>query len=480
MADVEKANAPQTETVSEGRLEEIAHQWYDDPAHPRFWPTWWRWFVASVYAFLQTFVLLTSTTYVSAEFLVEERYGVSTQVATLGQSMFIVGNSVGAIFLGPVSDINGRKWVYVVSIALYAILNIGTALSRNMPMLVIFMFLIGAAGSTAVSNFAGTITDLFGDTDGASQAMALFVVSANAGPSIGSPVGEWIAENTNMGLNWIFWINVIIGGVFAGVLCFMPETLPALVIGGKKGVQTIENLGARKSTSYVMREIGFITTMAVKLMVFEPVITFLAIFNGFAYGLLFLYLDGVFDVFAVNNGLSYIGADLTYLNFIVGVAITFCIVPIQTWLYRRDRAKHGGKGRPEARFLLSLVLVWGFPISLLWFAFTSTGNTSYWSPIIAGTLLGISDPLLWLAMLSYVASAYPAVAASAMAAFLVPSFFLAAAFCHIGVIMFDNLSTQWAMAILGFCSLGFPALTYIIYFFGERIRARSKYALKEM
>ena len=31
------------------------------------------------------------------------------------------------------------------------------------------------------------------------------------------------------------------------------------------------------------------------------------------------YLDGVFDVFAINNGLSYIGADLTYLNFMVAV-----------------------------------------------------------------------------------------------------------------------------------------------------------------
>ncbi len=41
-------------------------------------------------------------------------------------------------------------------------------------------------------------------------------------------------------------------------------------------------------------------------------------YNGFAYGLLFLYLDGVFEVFVVNNGLSYIGASLTYLNFCVG------------------------------------------------------------------------------------------------------------------------------------------------------------------
>jgi MFS family permease len=75
-------------------------------------------------------------------------------------------------------------------------------------MLIIFMFLIGTAGSTAVSNVAGTIADLFGDVDGAGQAMALFVVSANVGPSLGSPVGAWIIANESLGYKWIFLINV--------------------------------------------------------------------------------------------------------------------------------------------------------------------------------------------------------------------------------------------------------------------------------
>lgn len=108
------------------------------------------------------------------------------------------------------SDIGGRKWVYVFSILLYAILNIGTALARNMAMLIIFQFLCGAAGSTALSNVAGTIADLYGDADNAGQPMALFVLAANYGPSLGSPIGEWIADNPNMGLNWIFWIKSVV------------------------------------------------------------------------------------------------------------------------------------------------------------------------------------------------------------------------------------------------------------------------------
>jgi multidrug resistance protein len=308
-----------------------------DEAHPIHWSPLKKWIIVTIYCVLQVFVTLTSTTYVSAEFLIQERFGGSTQVITLGQSMFIVGNAVGPAFLGPLSDISGRKWVYVGSIAVYAILNIGTALAINLPMLIIFQFLCGAAGSTALTNVAGTIADLFGDMDGAGQPMALFVAAANIGPSIGSPVGEWIADNANMGRRWIFYINIIIGGVFAFALIFVPETLPKVVISRavKRHGSVDENAVAvalGSSKIQVIKEIRFIATMALKIMVTEPIVIFLAVYNGWAYGLLFLYLDGVFDVFAFNNGLSYVDASLTYLNFAVGVTITFLFMPVQVCL----------------------------------------------------------------------------------------------------------------------------------------------------
>lgn len=166
--------------------------------------------------------------------------------------------------------------------------------------------------------------------------MALFVASANSGPSIGSPVGEWIAENPNMGLPWIFWINVIIGAAFAIGMCFLPETLPRMVIARavkKHQASSPDEVAIAEEKIDVLKEMRFVTTMALRIMVTEPIVLFLGLYNGFAYGLLFLYLDGVFDVFVYNNGLSYIGADLTYLNFIVGVSRR----PAQLWHHlRRD------------------------------------------------------------------------------------------------------------------------------------------------
>jgi len=244
--------------------------------------------------------------------------------------MFIVGNAVGPAFLGPLSDIGSRKWVYVASIFLYAILNIGTALALNLPMLIVFSFLIGVAGSTALSNVAGTIADLFGDADGAGQPMALFVLAGGCGPSLGSPIGEWIAENSSMSWRWIYYINIIIGGAYALVLYFMPETLPRIVISrAVKRRNSIDvdqheiDIALGSDNLNILNEIRFVTTMALQIMLTEPIVIFLALYNGFTYGLLILYLDGVFDVFVVNNYLRYIDADLTYLNFCVGKLTNF-------------------------------------------------------------------------------------------------------------------------------------------------------------
>lgn len=153
---------------------------------------------------------------------------------------------------------------------------------------------------------------------------------------------------------WLFWLNVIIGGAFAAAMTVMPETLPRIIISreAKKNPRraSVHEIAIAETKISVLGEMRFIITMAIRIMLFEPIVTFLAvshlistakaweayladygqIFNGFTYGLLFLYLDGVFDIFAVANGLSYIDADLTYLNFLVGVTIVFLFMPVQT------------------------------------------------------------------------------------------------------------------------------------------------------
>ena len=92
-------------------------------------------------------------------------------------------------------------------------------------------------------------------------------------------------------------------------VCFVPETLPRIVImktARREELVSPEEAVIVESRVDVLKELRFVATMALKIMVTEPIVAFLGIYNGFAYGLLFLYLDGVFSVFAVNSGLSLV------------------------------------------------------------------------------------------------------------------------------------------------------------------------------
>jgi hypothetical protein len=76
------------------------------------------------------------------------------------------------------------------------------------------------------------------------------------------------------------------------VLALLPETQPSVVIAkAAAGDPLADKIRARKSNLDVAKEIYFIASTALKILFTEPIVAFLGIFNGFAYGLLFLYLD---------------------------------------------------------------------------------------------------------------------------------------------------------------------------------------------
>jgi hypothetical protein len=53
---------------------------------------------------------------------------------------------------------------------------------------------------------------------------------------------------------------------------------------------------------------------------------------------------------------------------------------------------------------------------------------------------------------------------------------MAAGLAHLGVLMFEKMSTKWAVATIGFISFSVVALIYFVFFFGAKIRSRSKLA----
>lgn len=72
-------------------------------------------------------------------------------------------------------------------------------------------------------------------------------------------------------------------------MIFVPETLPKVVISRAvtRHGSVDENAMAvalGSSRIQIFKEIGFVTTMALRIMFTEPIVIFLALYNGWAYG----------------------------------------------------------------------------------------------------------------------------------------------------------------------------------------------------
>ena len=71
---------------------------------------------------------------------VMDQFGVSSAVAVLGLSLYVLGLAFGLVLAAPISETQGRRAVYLISIPIAALFTLGAGLSRNMTSLVTCRF----------------------------------------------------------------------------------------------------------------------------------------------------------------------------------------------------------------------------------------------------------------------------------------------------------------------------------------------------
>lgn len=95
--------------------------------------------------------------------------------------MFLVGSGVGSFFVGPFSETFGRLPVYIVSLLIFMIWIMASALSPNIGAQIVFRFLAGVSGSAPLTCAGGSISDLWDPVE-KTWGMTIFAVPSFAGP----------------------------------------------------------------------------------------------------------------------------------------------------------------------------------------------------------------------------------------------------------------------------------------------------------
>ena len=115
----------------------------------------------------------------------------------------------------------------------------------------------------------------------------------------------------------------------------------------------------------------------------EPMVTCIAVYASFVYGLLFLTLEVFPIVFREHRQYSLVISSLPFLGLFVGVLFALLVNFANQPQYKRAVEKNGGCAIPEAR--LPPVIIGGFlfSIGLFWFGWTAAPEFSWGLPVVA-------------------------------------------------------------------------------------------------
>lgn len=195
----------------------------------------------------------------------------STYTPNLPVGMYVLGLALGPLSLGPLSELFGRRTVYLISFSLFTVLNVGCATSPDITALSILRLASGACGSAGPTLGGASIGDMFVKEE-RGKAQALYALGPTFGPVIGPLVGAFIADRTH-GWRWLLWTLVIASGVV--VVCsalFLRETYAPLLLRREEGSPNGSGgIGPRVSFAQAI-------IRPFQLLLFSPICTIMSLY----------------------------------------------------------------------------------------------------------------------------------------------------------------------------------------------------------
>ncbi|GAQ44558.1 hypothetical protein AtubIFM55763_004340 [Aspergillus tubingensis] len=447
----------------------------DDPENPKNWSALHKCLAIFTMGYGATVVSLFSTSYTVGITGLQEEFHISKTVGLLGLTTYLIGMAVGSMILAPLSEMYGRRPIYIFSITLFTIFVLPSALATNIQTILITRFFTAFFGSAMMSNSPGSVNDIVSEKHRA-FAFGFWSLGPTNGPVIGPIIGGFIFEY--LGWRWLDWIIMILGGVAFLLVLTIKETYAPFLLR-KRALRMRKETGNPKWWSRYDNQLDFATylqiniTRPLTMMVTEPICIFWNGYVALVYGVLYLCFVAYPLAFQKYRGWTPGIGGLAYLGIGCGSVLTIAFEPILRKIINSHKKDATGKVPPEAMVSVICVSAVLLAAGEIWFAWTSTPNVHWIVPILAGVPFGAGNAGVFIYMSNYLVQSYNDYAASALAGNAVLRSIFGALLPLAGPSMYATLGLHWAGFLLGMVEAVCVAIPVVFYLYGYRIRERS-------
>jgi DHA1 family multidrug resistance protein-like MFS transporter len=456
----------------------------DDPLHPQNWSIKKKIAVSAMLAYTTFNATFTSSIYSTANSVVSSKFHVSTEVGTLGLSLYVLGFACGPTFFSPLSELQGRRLPVLIGMFGFTVFQFAVATAENLQTVIICRFFGGFFGSCPIAVVAAVFSDIY-DNRHRGLAITVFTMTVFTGPLFAPFIGGFIVESY-LGWRWTEYLTGIMGAsAFVLDLFFLEETYPPVVLIGKAAElrRRTRNWGIHAKQEEIEVEFGELIrknfSRPLRILFTEPIVLLLSIYMAFLYGLLYLFLTAYPIVFQRIHGFDKGVGGLPYFGIIIGEFMGgIFIIMLQPW-YNRQLSANKDIPIPEWRLPPAIIGGVAFSGGLFWFGWSGYRSDIHWIvPTLSGLLTGFGLFCIFLQCLNYIVDAYLVFAASALAANSVLRSIAGAGFPLFSTYMFNALGVNWTGTLLGCVAAILMPIPLLFYLYGLRIREKSKFAME--
>lgn len=456
----------------------------DDPANPQNWSVPYKWIVTVICSILTICVTFASSAPTSATLLIAEQFHISTEVANLITTCFLLGYVFGPFFWGPGSELLGRRPIFVSTMVAFTLFHLGQALAQNLETLLVTRFFAGFFAVAPMTTCGGIIADIW-DPVGRGLSTSMFSACVFLGPVMGPIIASFVSESY-LGWRWVFWLMMIFAGACTTVgVIFLPETYAPILLA-KKAKQLRKVDPEHNKEIYAEHErqdwsiMGVLNRTLLRpfhMLLMEPILVLVTIYLAVVYGVLYGLFEALPVIFMEKRGFTISQNGLVFIGVGIGAILGSGCNLYFTRHYPELIVKWRGFPPPEQRLFGAMFAGPCLVVGAFWLGWSGEYPAVPWYvPALSTVLIGLSVNLVFMSFLSYLVDTYLMYSASAFAANTFIRSAVAAGFPLFTVQMFTKLGVNWAGSLIGFVALALAPSPFLFYKYGARIRSKSKFA----
>ncbi|KAL2844090.1 major facilitator superfamily domain-containing protein [Aspergillus pseudoustus] len=405
MADIEGSNNKPGPVIG----------WYgeDDSENPYNWS-----FGKKLWVAMLLFVYTTGNTKIM------ETYGVSSIVASLGLTLYVLACGIGPMLFSPLSEIPavGRTVPYITTYFVFVVLCVPMALVDNIAGILVLRFLLGFFGSPCLATAGASYGDFYGPIE-MPYVIALWGGGATLGPALGPLVAGFAVQAK--GWRWssgeLLWLSA---PIFILMFFTMPETSSDTILyrqaqrlRKRTGHTDLKAESEIRQAKMSPREVTFNAVIKPwQIKALDPAVLFSTLYNALTYGIYYSFFESFPLVYSDMYGFDLGQLGLAFLSVLCGLNVAVVLLCSYFYFIAPRQLGKLDPVQPEVRIWPGLFATWLILIGLYIFAWTATPSIHYLVSLagIAISMCGVF--IITQCMLIYLPFTYPRYAGSLFAA----------------------------------------------------------------